>query len=539
MSAVIVDRFNTIHPAPTAAAATGESAASSYEGRLDSSDPEKVRQWLIDHSNRKQLAVVDAFLQELRWGRLTQSQLAHSSPQSSSATAEPSSSLPSEQQQQQQSPHHKTTTTTTTTAAHAIVDSSSLRWTTVHKTVNLIRLLIGSTAWKTAAELLCLLRGVGRELVAEVSPREPAVGNTIRRIMAAVREEAMREAYESATTTGGSAVTAESSSAAFRGRLSLETMLWALPQQGRTNTTTRFSRSSSRHVVVGPTSSGTHLRQGSLASVVEIEGDSHTPIITTNAASTQQQDYYPASYYAIRPNLKQAVLEAMQEIITELEDMHRNINDQALNHIHAGEIILTCGCSKTIELFLKAAGAKNSPHQNNPLTVLVCGTNGYEMACRLAATGRMDVTYIETAAVFAVMARVHKVLLPAYAVLANGGLVTTSSGCNLVALAAYQHSVPVVCVTGLPYKLCPLYPHENQDTLQELVSPVPDLVSDFTTLAGLDDDEVELVNPRHDYIEPKHVSLYITNIGSFQPSFIYRLLAENYHTDDWKSFQSS
>ena len=46
-----------------------------------------------------------------------------------------------------------------------------------------------------------------------------------------------------------------------------------------------------------------------------------------------------------------------------------------------------------------------------------------------------------------------------------------SSGCNLVALAASHLAVPVVCVTGL-YKLCPMYPHEGQDTLQYLVSPV-------------------------------------------------------------------
>ena len=50
-------------------------------------------------------------------------------------------------------------------------------------------------------------------------------------------------------------------------------------------------------------------------------------------------------------------------------------------------------------------------------------------------------------------------------------------------------------------------------------------------------DEVELVNPVHDYIKPEHISLYVTNVGSFQPSFIYRLLAEYYHSDDWESFE--
>jgi translation initiation factor eIF-2B subunit beta len=81
-----------------------------------------------------------------------------------------------------------------------------------------------------------------------------------------------------------------------------------------------------------------------------------------------------------------------------------------------------------------------------------------------------------------------------------------------------------------------MYPHEGQDTLQDLASPVPSVLSDYSDLADPLMDDVELVNPLRDYIEPKHVSLYITNVGCFQPSFIYRLLAENYHSDDWESF---
>jgi len=207
--------------------------------------------------------------------------------------------------------------------------------------------------------------------------------------------------------------------------------------------------------------------------------------------------------------------------------VHRNINEQVVHHIHAGEIILTVGVgSQTVETFLKAAASKNAK-----FTVIVCG-GSRETAVRLAGAG-IETTFVEMAAVFALMPRVHKVLLPAHAVLANGGLVA-GSGCNLVAEAAHHLRVPTVCVTGL-FKLCPMYPHEGQDTLQELVSPVPGIVPDYALLQELDD--VELVHPRHDYIEPKLVSLYITNVGSFQPSFIYRLLAENYHSDDWESFE--
>lgn len=130
------------------------------------------------------------------------------------------------------------------------------------------------------------------------------------------------------------------------------------------------------------------------------------------------------------------------------------------------------------------------------------------------------------------MSRVNKVIIPAHAVLANGGLIA-SSGCNVVALAAQHHSVPVVCITGI-FKLCPIFPHDGQDTLNDLVSP--SAVLDYADMKDVVLRDVEFVNPVRDYIAPQYIHLYVTNVGSFQPSFIYRLLAEYYHSDDWELF---
>jgi translation initiation factor eIF-2B subunit beta len=343
-----------------------------------------------------------------------------------------------------------------------------------------------------------LLRGLGREMHAVGGFREPAIGNVVRRIMAAVREEAARDTHEDTSSKGAAASTGTGPRQSEQGgRLSLQTMLWALPQH------VRRSRS---------TVSNLRDRQESFASEAEMESE------------------YPAMYYANRPDMKQAVMEAIQEIMTDLEDMHKMINEQATDQIHAGEIILTCGRSKTIELFLKATAAKKRQFQ-----VVVCEGaphyDGHEMAKSLAEAG-IDTIVINDSAAFAMMARVNKVLLPAHAVLANGGLVA-NSGCNMVALAAHHNSVPVVCVTGM-FKLCPIYPHEGQDTLNDLVSP-----SSVKDYAGMSDkllQDVEFVNPVHDYIKPEHINLYVTNVGSFKPSYIYRLLAEYYHADDWESF---
>lgn len=71
---------------------------------------------------------------------------------------------------------------------------------------------------------------------------------------------------------------------------------------------------------------------------------------------------------------------------------------------------------------------------------------GSEMAKSLADYG-IDICVVPDSAIFCIMARVNKVLLPAHAVLANGGLIAPS-GCNIVVLSASQNSVPVICLTG-------------------------------------------------------------------------------------------
>jgi translation initiation factor eIF-2B subunit beta len=433
------------------------SSTTAAEDALLSSDPRAVRQWLSSN-HPKQLQLLDKFEIELRLGRL--------------AAIAP-------------------------TTGEEVATSDRLLVTL--RTVELLKHIIGQTRWRNAAQLLALLRGLGRELHQVGGFREPVIENIVRRVMAAVREEAQ-------TNEGGGQ---QQHAKVEGGRLTLQSILWALPQQVKRGP---LNRSASRDM------DGPHQRTESFASESE-------------AFATISTEQLPSEYFSVRPELKQTVMEAIQEIMTELEDLHRNINDQATQHIHAGEVILTYGKSKTVEYFLKAAHAKKRTFQ-----VVVCEDGpmygGHEMAKALAEAG-IDTIVIHDSAVFAIMARVNKVLLSSHAVLANGGLVT-SSGANLVAMAAHNNSVPVVCITGM-FKLCPMFPHEGQDTLNDLISP-----SNVLDLAEMGDEllsDVELINPVHDYIKPEHISLYVTNQGSFQPSYIYRLLAEYYHMDDWKSFE--
>jgi len=240
--------------------------------------------------------------------------------------------------------------------------------------------------------------------------REPAIGNVVRRVMAAVREEAMSEPSTQTTDTDTFGSSESGSTSLLpppqprNQQLSLQSMLWAHPQ---TSTTTASSSTSS------------HTRHDS----------------PSLESSTTEQ--LPPPFYAHRPDLKQGVMEAIQEIINDLEDMHKNINEQSLSHIHAGEVILTYGQSKTIELFLKAAAAKKRTFQ-----VVVCEAaphfGGQEMAQNLAEAG-IDTILIHDSATFAVMARINKVVLPAHAVLVRSRLEST-----LVQLLVRTHGYDVV-----------------------------------------------------------------------------------------------
>ncbi|EED91107.1 predicted protein [Thalassiosira pseudonana CCMP1335] len=457
-------------------------------------DPANVRRWL-QSNHPKQLALLDNFEIELRLGRFS----------NASSRDGPGGG-----------------NTSGAGAQGGTYQYGKERRLVTSRTVELLRAIIGSTRWRNAAQVLTLLRGLGNELHAAGGYREPAIGNVVRRVMYAVRDEADRVSVPSSMGNSDmdkiDELTEEVSSklrvAPAGKELSLASMLWAHPQ----HVTMKHSRQQSGDF-------SDRLRSDSMGS------DSGLMTSASKDGSDGAMAIYPPHFYTRRDDLRQSVMEAIQEMMSELEDLHKNINEQATQHIHAGEIILTYALSKTVELFLKAAAAKK-----RKFSVIVCEGaphfGGHAMAKSLAEAG-IDTTVIHDAATFAIMARVNKVLLPAHAVLANGGLIAPS-GSNMVALAAKQNSVPVVTVAGM-FKLCPMYPHEGQDTLNDLISPSS--VVDGSLMSDPVLSEVEFVNPVHDYIPPQLIDLYVTNIGGFQPSYIYRLLAEYYHSDDWEAFE--
>lgn len=221
--------------------------------------------------------------------------------------------------------------------------------------------------------------------------------------------------------------------------------------------------------------------------------------------------------------VKRRILQDVNDLKDELESHMERIAEQSTQHIHSNEVILTFGKSETVEAFLAHVRPKRK------FEVLVAeaapGLEGHSMAKNLAERG-IDSTLITDNSVYALMSRVNKVIIGTDALMANGGLIA-KSGCYGVCLAAQAHSVPILVTCGL-YKLSPLYPFD-QDTFNESLSPA--LIS---SSPGIDDSKYLTISvPAFDYIPPDLISLYITDVGGHNPSYLYRLLSEYYSQEDY------
>ncbi|XP_053664414.1 translation initiation factor eIF-2B subunit beta [Anopheles marshallii] len=240
--------------------------------------------------------------------------------------------------------------------------------------------------------------------------------------------------------------------------------------------------------------------------------------LVTQAADPERDDYSKPM-----PGLKNALVDHLLEIETELETTGDSISAQAAEHIHSAELIMTIGYSRAVEKFLRKAA------ETRPIEVVVveCAPDcrGQQLAANLGRA-KIQTTLISDAAIFAIMSRINKIIIGTHSVLANGGLQAVC-GTYSLALSAKHFSVPV-CVLAPTYKLTPVhlcnYEQGDFNILgnTEAVLPFKSLAARFT----------KAYNPLFDYVPPELVTLFVTNNGSNAPSYIYRLIGELYHPDD-------
>ncbi|KAG9481682.1 translation initiation factor eIF2B subunit beta [Eleutherodactylus coqui] len=222
------------------------------------------------------------------------------------------------------------------------------------------------------------------------------------------------------------------------------------------------------------------------------------------------------------PLLKANVIEAVNELLIELEGTTDNIAAQAKEHIHSNEVIMTIGRSRTVQLFLEEAARKRTFH----VIVAECAPfcQGHDMAVSLSKAG-IETTVITDAAIFAVMSRVNKVIIGTKTILANGSL-RAVSGTHTLALAAKHHSTPLIVCAPM-FKLSPQFSNE-EDSFHKFVSPQE--ILPFSE--GEIHSKVSAHCPIFDHVPAELITLFISNIGGNAPSYIYRLMSELYHPAD-------
>ncbi|KAJ8530648.1 hypothetical protein K7X08_023529 [Anisodus acutangulus] len=281
-----------------------------------------------------------------------------------------------------------------------------------------------------SAVLIEAVRGIGVKLIA-ANPVELAVGNIVRRILHIIREEDL-SLFISKTS---------------------ELDLAASDDEG-----TMYQDYDPTQSAVAAAAKS-FLRSPSLHALLENMPDKAVPSnIYTSSSGGDSEEKSKADKLSMTRKLKHDVIEAINILIEDIDTCHELIAEQAVEHIHQNEVILTLGSSRTAFEFLCAAKEKKRSFR----VVVAEGApryQGHALAKELVARG-LQTTVVTDSAIFAMISRVNMVIVGVHAVMANGGVIAPV-GMNMVALAAQKHAVPFVVVAGI-HKLCPSYPHNPE-----------------------------------------------------------------------------
>ncbi|KAH9881654.1 hypothetical protein IAQ61_000381 [Plenodomus lingam] len=431
-------------------------------------------------------------------------------------------------------------------------------------TTALLLRVVGEFKGRDAAKLIERIRQVGRRLTS-AQPREVVVGNIVRRVLGLVRE-VVDEHADGQTPTGSEPATPHAPHDSLH-RPPLNSTIstfsplrHAVAEPMHASVYDNMSDSSemsrrppllSSHTSYAPTSTAPLVNSlfGLFSQPADTPSNTSTPTGqrspsgkgTLTALNLERLENLNRS----QPNLdlKGEVMEGIRELQDELETSDKQIAEVALEHIHANEIILTHTASTTVQKFLLFAARKRK------FTVVHAETYPHDHAAThgILLTGKkreanpdddldddkwkplteagIQVYVIPDSHVFAIMSRVNKVILATHTVLANGGLVA-AAGAHMIAKAAKEHQTPVVVLSGV-YKLSPVYPFDIDELIEHgdagMVIPYDD--GDFV-------EKVDVENPLFDYVPADLVDLYITNLGGHAPSYLYRIVADHYRSED-------
>ncbi|KAI9642933.1 GCD complex subunit gcd7 [Ciborinia camelliae] len=400
-------------------------------------------------------------------------------------------------------------------------------------TAHLLLQVVAKQRWTDVTKVLERIRKVGQRLI-EAQPREMAVGNIVRRVLGMIRDEAKEDRIEDFSD---SASTSQIGSPRREGFSDV-----GLPRVGTFSPSPRPPLTTSHTSY--PAQHGVPVQQSMFNLLSAAPSPASTPPGTASPHGRAVVDMISLAnkMASTTRDLKAEIISGIEEIIDELDQVDDQIASYAQEQISEKEVILTHGSSRSVQKFLLKAAEKRKftvvvtesyPNHHSTTHTTVTGkakqdTDGdldTEAFLKPLSAAGITVILVPDAAIFAIMSRVNKVILATHSVIANGGLVA-AAGARIIAKAAKFHKVSVIVVSGV-YKLSPEYPFEFESLIE---------YGDPGNAVGFEDgefvDKVEVDNPLFDYVPPDLVDFYITNLGTHAPSYLYRIVADHYKSED-------
>lgn len=337
------------------------------------------------------------------------------------------------------------------------------------ETLQILKRFISAARWNHVNELIGQIRSLGDKLE-KAQPTAFCCGNVIRRVLAMIRDEVEEEMCDTANINAN-----------------------VNNSNNPNNVTTEPLISSMFNLLQKP--------------------------------EEKQHEFYN-NKSKTKTDFRQVAIQGIKDLIDEITNIDDGIEQIAIDLIHDHEILLTpTPESRTVLKFL--IRARERAHRT--FTVLVTEgfpnntANAHEFAKQLAQHD-IETIVIPDSAVFALMSRVGKVIVGTKAVFVNGGSIASSGGASSVCECAKEFRTPVFAVAGL-YKLSPLYPINVEKNIE--FGGSQDVMHKMNPSFRLD-----VVNTNTAYVPPENIDIYITNVGGFASSFIYRICWDNYKQID-------
>ncbi|KAI5303951.1 GCD complex subunit gcd7 [Ascosphaera pollenicola] len=374
-------------------------------------------------------------------------------------------------------------------------------------TIYLLRTAVTTYRTSSAVRLLDRVSRIGQQLCDSL-PREMIVGNIVRRVLTLIREESEGGRKEARNV--------ESKPASANAGLA------SLLETSHPRTARAAVHDAASERALAEALEKTSLRgPGVPAQAPPIISMFHV-LAEEEMAMSKKKEQDPD--HPKTGDLRAEVIDGINEIIDELSQVNDQIAAYALEHIHSKEVILTYSASRTVQKFLLKAATKRRftvihaesyPNHHLDTHAYATGTPALETQAndimtpqtfqKTLADHGITVILVPDSAVFALMARVNKVILGTHTVLANGGMLA-ATGSRIIANAAKVHKTPVVVVTGI-YKVSPVYPFDPETFVE---------YGDSSKIIGYEEgdlmEKVEVENPLQDYVPPEVIDLYITNM---------------------------